>query len=239
MRILFPFVWWQEMKLYRYFRRWHEFPNGMPTLNRFRIQCWMWNFEIQFLPLVFHQNLQFYGWLEETAHLHFAGPLSSVSPASPVPQTQSWPSWTGKRIPVYAGRNGLEFILLSRIECPGMSRDTNFPTEASGWWTASTVYIHTIKLGSTSFLIFIPVFYQAWSPDLNPTAFGGSCDKNSYSLFGVTLPLHTSFSPHSPSGSIFLGHFQPSDTAPYALIFLNTSTAAWNLLTETGSKHPA
>lgn len=168
MRILFPFVWWQEMKLYRYFRRWHEFPNGMPTLNRFRIQCWMWNFEIQFLPLEFHQNLQFYGWLEETAHLHFAGPLSSVSPASPVPRTQSWPSWTGKRIPVYAGRNGLEFILLSRIECPGMSRDTNFPTEASGWWTASTVYIHTIKLGSTSFLIFIPVFLSGLEPGPKP-----------------------------------------------------------------------
>lgn len=150
-----------------------------------------------------------------------------MSPASPVPRRWSWPSWTGKRIPVHAGRNGPEFILLSRIERPGMSRDTNFPTALpADALLQQCTSIHTIKLGSTSFLIFIPVFYQAWNPDLNPTAFGGSCDKNSYSLFGVTLPLHASFSPHSPSGSISLGHFQPSDTAPYALIFLNTSTAA-------------
>lgn len=56
------------------------------------------------------------------------GPLSSVSAASPVSQRQSWPSWRGKRIPGRPGRQGLELVLLSGIELPGMSRDTKFPT---------------------------------------------------------------------------------------------------------------
>lgn len=103
-----------------------------------------------------------------------------------------------------------------------------------------TVYIYTIKLDSTSFLIFIAVFYQAWGPRLNPIAFGGSHRENSYSVLDATLPLHTPSSPHSCSSSIHWGHSQPSDTAPYTPISPNAATAAWSLLAEVlrDSRHP-
>ena len=50
----------------------------------------------------------------------------------PQPPQCPWgivPSWKGKSVPVHPGRQGLGLVLLSPVECPGMSWDTNFPPE--------------------------------------------------------------------------------------------------------------
>lgn len=229
-----------QMKLYRYFRTLISFPMGHPLAIDFgyNVEC-----EILKSSSCHYSFIRIYNftvdWRKQLIYIFRSSELRVPSPR-PKPQRQSRPNWKGKRISVHAGKHGLELVLLPRIEHPRMSRDTNFPTELQAdELTWQCTYSHTVKLGSTSFLIFIPVLYQVWSWNLNPTALEGSRDKNSYSLLDASLPLHTPSS-HSPSGSIYRGHFQPSDTAPYALICLNTITAAWSLLAEAlrASRHP-
>lgn len=164
-----------------------SFPMGCPLPVHFRIRCWMWDFEIEFLPWFFDQNVQFHSLLGGSCS--FVGWSECLCPQPPQ-WPQGSPGQGGRKggfLSTWEAGPGISFAVSN--QCPGMNRGTTFPTELPPSNPLKSVH-PCCKIGFYSFLVFSPVLHEICGPNLNPTALERSCSSKNYSLWGATHPSY-------------------------------------------------